>query len=166
MGEDSTAIGFVSASSTGAACLAALHEKAVRPGEPCWQAMAFEILLESGPVHALIGQAGIVPAGFVLWRVAADESEILLLAVTPDQRRRGIARGLLRRALAGAHRDGSQVMWLEVAVDNPAPIALYLSEGFERLARRPAYYQRTDGGRADALVFRRTLPRDEEIFVN
>lgn len=128
--------------------------------------MAFEILLASGPVHALIALAGNVPAGFVLWRVAADESEILLLAVTPDHRRRGIARALLRRAMAGAHRDGSQVMWLEVAVDNPAPIALYLSEGFESMARRPAYYQRTDGGRADALVFRRALSPDGEIFIN
>ena len=149
-----------------AAALAALHAEAVRPGEPCWQAMAFDALLAGGAVAGLISMQQSEPTGFVLWRVAADEGEILLLAVHPEHRRRGVATALLRQAVAVAQDHGAESMWLEVAVDNPAPIALYLKEGFVEMARRRAYYHRTVGTRADALVFRRLMSTDGEILIN
>lgn len=149
-----------------AAALAALHAEAVRPGEPCWKAMAFDTLLAGGTVAGLIAMQGPEPTGFVLWRVAADEGEILLLAVHPQYRRRGVATALLRQAVAAARDHGAASMWLEVAVDNPAPIALYQKEGFVEMARRRAYYHRTAGARADALVFRRLMSTDGEILVN
>lgn len=146
--------------------LAALHAAAVRPGEPCWQPMAFDALLASGTVAGSISMRQSEPTGFVLWRVAADEGEILLLAVHPAHRRRGVATALLRQAVAAAGDDGAESMWLEVAVDNPAPIALYKREGFVEMARRPGYYHRTAGPRADALVFRRLMSTDGEILTN
>jgi ribosomal-protein-alanine N-acetyltransferase len=51
------------------------------------------------------------------------------------------------------------VLFLEVADDNPAALALYEGSGFEQAGRRRAYYARPDARRADALVLRRPLNR-------
>jgi len=155
---------FTRATPASAACLEALHAASARQDEPYWQAMAFETLLASPLVAGLLAARGDMPAGFVLWRTVADEAEILLLAVRPALRRAGIGRGLLRRALSAARAGGAATVWLEVAADNAAPLALYRSEGFAQVAVRRRYYARLSGPRADALVLRRQMPVDVEIF--
>ena len=47
-------------------------------------------------------------------------------------------------------------MFLEVRADNPVAQALYASEGFEAVGRRPRYYQPDD---VDAIVMRLELRR-------
>ena len=54
-------------------------------------------------------------------------------------------------------RKAPRVLWLEVAHDNDAALALYLRAGFETAGRRPGYYARGQGEYADALVMRRLL---------
>ena len=93
----------------------------------------------------------------VQYGVAADEAEILTVAVSPQVRRTGIARRLLDRALTAAADQGAIRMYLEVADDNVAAIALYRAAGFEQIAIRPRYYRRADGQLRDALIFERTL---------
>ena len=159
------AVAFEPATPAFAPVMETLHAAAVRRDEPYWKAMAFEALLESPPVAGRIASRAGEPAGFVLWRTVADEAEILLLAVMPALRRAGIGRGLLRRALASAHAAGAATVWLEVAADNHAPLALYRSEGFKQVAMRRNYYARLAGARADALVLRREMPPDVEIFI-
>ena len=46
-------------------------------------------------------------AGFSLYRTIADEAELLLLAVAPERRRRGIARRLLRHFLDRSRNGGA-----------------------------------------------------------
>ena len=46
---------------------------------------------------------------------------------------------------------GAQSLWLEVAQDNAAALALYAAVGFEVIGRRPAYYRRAKGA-VDALT--------------
>jgi ribosomal-protein-alanine N-acetyltransferase len=84
---------------------------------------------------------------------------VLTLAVEPAHRRRGVARDLLRQALALAAAAGAEEAFLEVAADNPGALALYRAEGFEQAGQRGGYYRRTDGETVDALVLRRTLNR-------
>ncbi len=91
--------------------------------------------------------------GMVLARVAADEADILTIAVAPDVRRRGLGRALLLAAMAEAGRRGAKSMFLEVGVDNAAAAALYASCGFAQVGRRRGYY--ASGG--DALVMRAAL---------
>ncbi|MGH9593832.1 MAG: GNAT family N-acetyltransferase [Bryobacteraceae bacterium] len=75
--------------------------------------------------------------GFLTAReTAPGEREILNLAVAPEQRRRGIARGLLQDELARAR--GS--WYLEVRESNIAALGLYISAGFEISGRRKEYY--------------------------
>jgi [ribosomal protein S18]-alanine N-acetyltransferase len=92
-------------------------------------------------------------AGMILGRVAADEAEILTLAVDPGQRRRGIGAALLGAAMARAGGLGATSMFLEVAVTNRAARALYAAYGFSEAGLRRHYY--TDG--TDALILRSTL---------
>lgn len=87
-------------------------------------------------------------AGFLVARqVAPGEHEILNLAVDPAARRAGVARALLREALARS----PGAWFLEVRASNKAAIQLYESAGFRRAGRRAQYYlQPTE----DAIVMR------------
>ncbi len=68
-------------------------------------------------------------AGFSLHRAIADEAELLLLAVSPEFRRRGIGRLLLDQFLETARDRGASRVHLEVRDGNPAVI-MYRSAGF------------------------------------
>lgn len=86
------------------------------------------------------------------------EAQLLNLSVVPDMRRQGLGRALLLRFLGEAARLHAEFVFLEVRVSNAAAIALYERAGFERVARRAAYYPPgPDGTREDALVMRRIV---------
>jgi ribosomal-protein-alanine N-acetyltransferase len=86
----------------------------------------------------------------ILARVAADEAEVLTLAVAPEVRRAGIAAALLRESAIAAAALGAIVIFLEVSVANTAARAAYDRAGFAPVGRRRSYY--ADG--SDALVLR------------
>ena len=54
----------------------------------------------------------------------------------------------------------AQRVFLEVRPSNPGAIALYHSEGFNEIGRRPRYYPARDG-REDALVMAIELVADD-----
>lgn len=97
--------------------------------ESASQGMAWAAELDGGVAGILIGQ------------VAADEFEILNLAVGKTQRRRGIATRLVRAALENARIAGAQQSYLEVRASNEGAIALYMRMGFHVRGRRPNYYR-------------------------
>jgi [ribosomal protein S18]-alanine N-acetyltransferase len=136
--------------------LAALHEASF---DDPWSAAEIESLLRSPGVFALTGApAGEGAGGFILFRVAADEAEVLTLAVTPAMRRRGLASALLDRATVIALAAGAGAMFLEVAIDNVGAQALYRGRGFEHVGWRPAYFSRP-GGAVAAHIMRCDLNR-------
>jgi ribosomal-protein-alanine N-acetyltransferase len=91
--------------------------------------------------------------GFILLRQAADEAEILTLAVDPASQRRGIARRLLTAAESRLFAAGVRRIFLEVSDRNPAAQALYAKAGYTMAGRRARYY--SDG--SDALVMEKTF---------
>ncbi|MGP8233497.1 MAG: GNAT family N-acetyltransferase [Methylovirgula sp.] len=97
------------------------------------------------------------PVGFVLSRRAADQAEILTIAVTPKARKRGIAAALLATHLPTLAAAGVKSLFLEVEASNTAAIRLYQNFGFHQVGERKAYYRAADGSRATALVLRRDL---------
>jgi [ribosomal protein S18]-alanine N-acetyltransferase len=127
-----------------------------------WSVEEFESLLAGRDV---IAQAAYPPArpwrrgpvGFVLSRRAADQAEILTIAVTPKARGRGIGGALLAAHLPALAMSGAKALFLEVEATNKAAIRLYQSFGFQQVGERKAYYRAADGGRATALVLRRDL---------
>jgi [ribosomal protein S18]-alanine N-acetyltransferase len=94
-------------------------------------------------------------AGFALYRTISDEAELLLLAVSPEFRRRGIGKMLLDQFLDAARDGGAGRVHLEVREGNPAVI-MYRLAGFSLVGRRHKYYHGRTGGEFDAL----TLSRD------
>jgi ribosomal-protein-alanine N-acetyltransferase len=96
-------------------------------------------------------------AGFALLRLAADEAELVTIAVDRKWRGKGIGRALLAAAFADLMLSPAQKIFLEVADDNAAAIALYRAHGFAEVGRRSGYYPRPDGTPATALVMSRNL---------
>ena len=137
----------------GAPVLAALHAASF---EAPWSAASLAQALASSHAFALLASRGDTPVGFVLVQAAADEAEILTLAVDPPARRAGVAHALVEAAAATARAAGAQSLWLEVAEDNAAALALYTATRFETAGRRRGYYARP-GGAVDALMMRRRL---------
>lgn len=119
-----------------------------------WRAGEFSQLLAARGTLALVSPDA---DGFLLARIAGPEAEILTLAVHPEARRRGIARALVGRLVARAPGLGIETLFLDVAADNGAARGLYRGLGFTEVGRRPGYYARPDGRRADALVLRREV---------
>ncbi len=124
--------------------MAAIHAAAFPPAE-AWDARAITELLAMPGCFATTDAQG-----FLLARVAADEAEVLTLAVHPVARRRGIARGLLTHGIVSVIKLGARTMWLEVAASNGPALALYQGFGFAESGRRRAYYASGE----DALVLR------------
>lgn len=137
-----------------AAAIAALHAASFHRG---WSEQEVETLLLDHNVMAHRAMVGGKVRGFILSRLAADEAEILSVAVSGTRRGRGIGRDLLilhLRRLAGL---GIRALFLEVDENNTPAIRLYRRAGFREVGRRPNYYPGPDGKPATALVLRRDI---------
>jgi ribosomal-protein-alanine N-acetyltransferase len=136
---------------------AALHRQAFEPmGERPWTCRDIAELLASPGVAGLLADRDEEAVGLMLWRIVADEAEVLTIAVQSHCRRAGLGRALLDAAIERATQSGARSLFLEVAADNAAARSFYSQAGFEEVGCRPAYYTRRDGF-ADALVLRLTL---------
>jgi ribosomal-protein-alanine N-acetyltransferase len=131
-----------------ATLLAGIHARAF-PADECWDERIIAGQLGQPGVFGLIDPRG----GMVLARLAADEAEILTLAVTPEARQQGVGAGLIAAAAAEAKLRGAVRLFLEVSTKNPAARGLYQRQGFQQVGRRRAYY--ADG--SDALVLSKGL---------
>ncbi|WP_194420299.1 ribosomal protein S18-alanine N-acetyltransferase [Microbacterium abyssi] len=115
------------------------------------EAMAAELATDYG--HYLVDEdAGQVIgyAGLRSIRGNAD-ADIQTIALVEARRGEGRGRAMLRMLLAEASARGAREVFLEVRADNPQAEALYRSEGFEEIGRRPRYYQPDD---VDAIVMK------------
>ena len=90
--------------------------------------------------------------GFSLSRSAADEEELLLIAVRPAFRGKGVGRQLIQRFLDDARARGMEKAFLEMRAGNPAE-HLYREFGFEQVGLRKNYYRGAVGGPIDAITF-------------
>ncbi len=137
---------------------AAFSNLNVQGFERAWGISEFEALLCEKAVCAHIAETGFnQPCGFILSRIAADEAEILSVAVAKNARRKGVGRQLLSVHLSALAQSGAKAVFLEVDELNLAAIALYRHFGFATVGTRKAYYKRTDGSSPSALVMKRCL---------
>jgi ribosomal-protein-alanine N-acetyltransferase len=99
--------------------------------------------------------------GYAVLSVAAGEGHVLNVCVDPACQGQGHGRRLLHAVLHLARARGAKRLFLEVRPSNPGAIALYRSEGFDEIGRRPRYYPARDG-REDAIVMAMELLPDED----
>jgi [ribosomal protein S18]-alanine N-acetyltransferase len=141
---------FMAARPRDAAAIAYLHAASFGRG---WEEDEVQRLLLDRAVIAHRAMVRRTMVGFIMSRVAADEAEILSVAIAPARRRRGFSRPLLDfhlRSLAGL---GARTVFLEVDEHNAPACRLYGGAAFHEVGRRRGYYQ----GGAAALILRRDL---------
>lgn len=128
-----------------------LELQAASPEAAQWTlAQCRAALTGGGPLRLLVAECQGRVAGMIVVRgPIAGESEILNLAVAPENRRNGIGRALMREAC-----DESADLYLEVRRSNLVGLAFYRAFGFEETGRRKDYYENP---REDAIVMK--LPR-------
>ncbi len=129
--------------------LSTLHARCFA-GPAAWDEKTFAGFL-STPGISLFA----IQDGFILTRLAADEAEILTLAVHPDARGKGVGSALLSQAIGAAGAKGAAQIFLEVAADNQAAIALYAGSNFAQDGIRPRYYRRPGAEPVDAILMSR-----------
>ena len=139
--------------------LAEIHgEASPRP----WLAADFASLVAGANVGALglrrqssFGFSRLI--GFVLYRAAGDEAEILSIGIRRSHQGRGHGRRLMDEALRRLYRDRIRTCFLEVDPDNAPALAVYRALGFREVGSRKGYYDRPGQAAAAALVMRLDL---------
>lgn len=120
-----------------------------------WTETIFRDCLRSGYIcWALVQQDELI--GYAVTSLAVGEYHVLNLTVRPESQGRGYGRFLLRGLLEWAQKHDAQNAFLEVRPSNQAAFNLYLSEGFNEVGVRKAYYP-AHRGREDALVMAKAL---------
>nr|WP_255720781.1 GNAT family N-acetyltransferase [Acuticoccus kalidii] len=102
------------------------------------------------------------PIGFITVRHAADEGEVLTMAVHPRQRRAGVGRLLLNAALRHLYAERVNEVFLEVDPQNEPALNLYKRTGFVPVGERPDYYRDANGAHK-ALTMRLEMNQPEML---
>ncbi|MEA2887137.1 MAG: [ribosomal protein S18]-alanine N-acetyltransferase, partial [Bradyrhizobium sp.] len=134
--------------------LAQLHGASFHRG---WGEGEFEQMLaeRNTLVHRLRRGRKII--GFAVSRMAADEAEILSIAVDAKHRGRGLSRNLLLTHLGHLAGRGVRTVFLEVEENNQPARRLYDRAGFSVAGRRERYYKQPGGEQLNAVLMRRDL---------
>jgi len=134
--------------------LAQLHGASFHRG---WGEAEFDAMLREPNtlLHRL--RRGSKVIGFAVSRMAADEAEILSIAVAAKERGRGLSHGLLATHLGHLAGRGIRSVFLEVEENNQPARRLYEKAGFAVVGRRERYYREAGGEERNAMVMRRDL---------
>jgi len=137
-----------------APALAQIHGASFHRG---WGEAEFESMLteRNTLVHRL--RMGRKTIGFSVSRMAADEAEILSIAVAESHRGRGLSHNLLLTHLGHLAGRGIRTVFLEVEENNLPARRLYERAGFTVVGRRERYYRQSGGDPLNALLMRRDL---------
>lgn len=140
----------------------AVMERAFDPhwGEAWNRKQIFDALVTPSTHYLLCDERGEWPApqmpaaGFLLSRAAPGEEELLLIAVRPEFRGRGLGENLVGRYVTAAASRGAQAIFLQMRKNNPAR-NFYEKCKFFPIGHRADYYRAADGNRVDAITFKR-----------
>ena len=135
------------------AYLIALHEASF--SDEGWRPRDLEEAFTARGVFVLFAEhpPSMPPVGYLIYRIAADECEILSIGVKPTARRDGVGAVLLDNMVSLIIQAGIKTVFLEVGVDNAPARRLYEKCGFVETGRRVGYYK--NGG--DALIMKKNL---------
>ena len=134
--------------------LAQLHGASFHRG---WGEGEFESMLTERNTLVQRLRLGRRTIGFAVSRMAADEAEILSIAIDDGYRGRGLSRDFLLTHLGHLAGRGVRTIFLEVEENNQPAIKLYERSGFIVVGRRERYYQQAGGEQLNALLMRRDL---------
>ena len=138
--------------------LAAVIEIERQSNSHPWTERNFRDATLSGYLSLVAREHGELCA-FAIARTLVDEAELLLIAVTPSQRRQGVAALLWIELVQRLRSAGATKLFLEVRASNMPARSFYLSRGLSEIGVRKNYYPNGvhDGDREDALQMLVTL---------
>jgi ribosomal-protein-alanine N-acetyltransferase len=134
--------------------LAQLHGASFHRG---WGEGEFEQMLSERNTLVDRLRQGRTTIGFAVSRMAADEAELLSIAVDAKHRGRGLSRNLLLTHLGHLAGHGIRTVFLEVEENNQPARRLYDRAGFSVAGRRERYYKQPGGEQLNAVLMRRDL---------
>jgi ribosomal-protein-alanine N-acetyltransferase len=114
------------------------------------------ILVAVEPLTSAPGKGSERLIAFLIYWLVHDEVHVLNVAVSPEHRRKGVARLLMAETERRAHQAGAALMTLEVRRSNQAALDLYREFDYRAVGVRPNYY--VDEGE-DAIVMVKELKR-------
>lgn len=118
-----------------------------------WKREHFEHELAAQFSFPFVAELNGKVVGYVCLMSLFEEAQILDIAVCPERRGRGVARGLLEYAISVAREKEAELLALEVRASNVAAISLYERSGFIRTGVRSKYYEGVD----DAVLMEKCL---------
>ncbi|HET6538487.1 MAG TPA: GNAT family N-acetyltransferase [Sphingopyxis sp.] len=121
-----------------------------------WNSAQLLTLFALPSAHVAMAIIGDRVCGFYAARMAGPETELLLIAVHPENRQAGIGRFLLEDWQSWAANKGAEDYFLEMRADNKA-VGMYKAAGFSECGRRAAYYRGGDGVVRDAITMRKII---------
>lgn len=142
------------AAKTDARAFATLHQASFHRG---WGEGEFLQMLAERNTLAHRLRRGRAVIGFAVSRIAADEAELLSIAIAASARGAGLSRGLLATHLGNLAGRGVRSVFLEVEEANAPARRLYDRAGFDVVGRRERYYREAGGVERNAVVMRRDL---------
>ena len=117
-----------------------------------WSENSIRSELNNPLSYWLVAVEGGRVVGYVGSQAVMGEADMMNIAVDPAFRRLGIARKLVRGLVAALKGNGVYALTLEVRASNEPAKALYASENFLQVGRRPNYYRNP---KEDALILRK-----------
>ena len=148
----SSAACITEATAADAGALAALYAEALPPG---WPANELANACSDPSRAVLKATEGAHLHGIIILQFAADEAEILAIAVAKHRRRLGYAASLIRRGISACQDRIMSCIYLEVAESNIPARGLYEKFGFLVIGGRENYYRSSSSAFETALIMRR-----------
>ncbi len=106
-----------------------------------YRAQRIAALIADPEVAALVAREGTRTVGFALMSFRDERAHLVLLAVQPRYRRRGIARRMITWLMESAAIAGIASIHVELRANNVAAHALYRALGFAETLRVTGYYR-------------------------
>ena len=97
--------------------------------------------------NVVVAECGADLAGFGIMKYLDDDAHLLLFAVRPEYRRRGVGSGLVTWLESTATTAGIELIFLETRATNTAAREFYAARGYRELATLPRYYGSEDAVR-------------------
>lgn len=133
----------------------ALHRIDCAGNPSAWSEAQFLAAVANPHDTVLVAEQAGRAVGFIVWQTLFEESELHLIAVSPESRQSGIGSRLMEQWFQTGIQSGAVRFLLEVRAGNLTAQALYRKHGFAETARRRGYYP-SPQGREDAVIMEKT----------
>ena len=129
-----------------------------------WRSRSIARKIRDPETEVLVAREGVQIVGFAIMEFAflRHEAHLLLLAVEPSRRRRGLGRGLVRWLEKIARAGGIASIQLELRARNHGARRFYRQLGYEEVALLRGYYQQREDAMRLVTTLRRSSVQDVE----